>query len=193
MNKQDITEYKRLLIGCRDWEHTTWDAAYYPADLPRDWQLSYYANEMGCVLLPAARWQDASCAELTAWRDDVPEGFLFFLQLETGESGERVCHPGEALGTALGGLLGPTLIPGVAVPVAPPRSKGGSAGMAGPSRSVLLLDVEGKNLRDKRELLETMADQFERYDQTAIILTAPGLMPSEVIEFQQLAELMDFA
>ncbi len=42
-----------VLIGSTGWQHPAWCDDYYPADLPADWQLAYYANEFPVLLVPA--------------------------------------------------------------------------------------------------------------------------------------------
>ena len=70
----------RLIVGARGWDHSAWNGAFYPEDLPEDWRLSYYSNEFRGVLLPESVWQTAGPREIASWCDDVADGFLFFLQ-----------------------------------------------------------------------------------------------------------------
>ncbi|VAW99287.1 hypothetical protein MNBD_GAMMA22-1486 [hydrothermal vent metagenome] len=44
-------EYK-LLIGAYGWQHKAWNEAFYPEDLPEEWQFAYYANEYSVVMIP---------------------------------------------------------------------------------------------------------------------------------------------
>ncbi len=37
-----------LAVG---WDHPAWQGSFYPDDLPADWRLTYYANEVPGVLL----------------------------------------------------------------------------------------------------------------------------------------------
>lgn len=50
-----------VLIGSVGWRHRAWQDSYYPADLPPEWQLGYYANEFPVVLVPAAERLDEDC------------------------------------------------------------------------------------------------------------------------------------
>jgi hypothetical protein len=70
-----------LVVGARGWEHAQWLETYYPDDLPADWRLDYYANEFGCVVLPAEVWIKADEEAIGQWLEDVEEDFMFFLEL----------------------------------------------------------------------------------------------------------------
>lgn len=94
------------MVTSRGW----WDLAdsdlFYPDDLPKDWQLSYFANSFRAALLPAEFWASAAPETVTQWHDDVPPGFRF--------AAERAgpLPPGnvqQLTPTALIQLLGPRL------------------------------------------------------------------------------------
>lgn len=70
-----------LVVGARGWEHTRWLETYYPDDLPEDWRLDYYANEFGCVVLPAEVWMTAGEEAIEQWLEGVEDDFMFFLDL----------------------------------------------------------------------------------------------------------------
>ncbi len=70
-----------LVVGSRGWEHAQWLESYYPDDLPEDWRLDYYANEFGCVVLPAETWMTTDEDVIEQWLEDVEEDFMFFLEL----------------------------------------------------------------------------------------------------------------
>lgn len=75
---------KLVLVGASGWEHAAWRGAFYPDDLPEDWQLSYYATQFQAVYLPAASWQGASDATWDAWLHDSHDGFHFVLEQAAG-------------------------------------------------------------------------------------------------------------
>ena len=47
---------RRLLLGTQGWQRAEWIGSYYPADLPPDWRLAYYANDCGCEPEVDPRW-----------------------------------------------------------------------------------------------------------------------------------------
>lgn len=67
-------------IGAYGWRHSHWSNSFYPDDLPEDWQLAYYSNEISTVLVPASYLQTCSALDCEAWLDSVHEGFQFFVE-----------------------------------------------------------------------------------------------------------------
>ena len=106
-------QHPRLELGAVDWAHTHWVGSYYPADLPPEWRLTYYANEFRTVLVPAARWMQGPGStpqvDPTSWAADVPAGFRFYLALtlELIQSAQwpHVARLPAALGARLGGVI----------------------------------------------------------------------------------------
>ncbi|MGA7799788.1 MAG: DUF72 domain-containing protein [Gammaproteobacteria bacterium] len=76
-----------LEVGARGWDHDAWVGRFYPDDLPAAWRLAYYANEFPSVLVPAQQWQHVDPGEVAGWGADVPERFVFFIEMEIGASG----------------------------------------------------------------------------------------------------------
>lgn len=191
MAELNTTAEKPLLFGCADWQHARWEAEYYPADLPADWRLSYYANDMDCVLLPEQCWRGVDAAVLEGWREDVAPGFLFFLESSIAAGDEAALGQASALGSALGGVVSATgLARGASGYSAPVPCANPQAGLV---RGVLLLDIRNSTLREQRGLLERSAPGFAAYDQVAIIVCGQAQNPEQTRDFVQLAQLMDLA
>lgn len=93
-----------LVVGSRGWEHAQWLEAYYPDDLPEDWRLDYYANEFGCVILPAEVWMSADEDVIEQWLEDVEEDFMFFLELP-GQPGDVAARLSAFAGRCAGAIL----------------------------------------------------------------------------------------
>ena len=97
-----------VLVGARGWEHEAWRGDFYPEDLPEDWRLTYYANAFRSVLVPAERLASVPGEELRRWPGEVPEGFLFYLevsrQLVAGMEISRFMSKVNALGEGVGGI-----------------------------------------------------------------------------------------
>ncbi|HKJ09127.1 MAG TPA: DUF72 domain-containing protein [Gammaproteobacteria bacterium] len=108
----DRTGHRPLLeVGARGWDHDAWVGSFYPDDLPAAWRLAYYANEFSTVLVPVGQWQGADPGEIAGWAADVPERFVFFVELP-GTMPERPRDPLkewrrrlDPLKDQLGGLL----------------------------------------------------------------------------------------
>jgi uncharacterized protein YecE (DUF72 family) len=86
-----MTSGNLVLVGASGWQHPAWRGAFYPADLPDDWQLSYYSTQFQAVHLPAAAWQAASAATWEAWLADTHDGFHFVLEPGAAAPPPPVC------------------------------------------------------------------------------------------------------
>jgi hypothetical protein len=98
--------YNEIIVSARGWMQPSWNGTFYPDDLPEDWRLSYYSNEFSAVVVPASEWVGLDTVEIERWVEDVPEEFLFYLEIEDPltdwEQTAEVINP---LGDRLGGLL----------------------------------------------------------------------------------------
>jgi hypothetical protein len=70
------------MVAARGWDHPDWCGAFYPDDLPEDWRLAYYGNELSAVLVPAATWMQAEFGGPAVWLEEVGEDFRFHLELD---------------------------------------------------------------------------------------------------------------
>jgi hypothetical protein len=77
---------------------------FYPDDLPGDWQLTYFANAFGAVLLPVEQWTAAG-PDAAAWRDDVHGGFRFYLE-DAPDRRAALAALSSGLGDALDAVIG---------------------------------------------------------------------------------------
>lgn len=193
MSDQHNTE-QRVRFGARHWQHADWVGGYYPEDLPEDWRLGYYANELGAVLLPDAAWRGLDGESLADWALDVHDDFRFYLAV----AAEGGAPDPEALGAAFGDLLGGLLWEGEAAPaglLAPYTGElpdGVRAWGDGEGIRLALLDLHGLDLRGRRAVLERLAPVLARGD-AALILDWDGVSPGEIRELQTVAELLGIA
>ncbi|MCB1722070.1 MAG: hypothetical protein H6959_08495 [Chromatiaceae bacterium] len=79
----------RLRLGTVGWERADWLRDYYPADIPDDWRLAYYANDCDCVLIPRALWERGDPSALGAQIDEAPGTLRCFV--EVGDVRPRAC------------------------------------------------------------------------------------------------------
>lgn len=100
-NKNGLAE---LVVGAYGWQHAAWQAAYYPDDMPEEWRLAYYANEFGCVVLPAEQWQAADQETIEQWLSEMAEDFLLFLELPA-QAGNLSAHIKLFAGRCAGAIL----------------------------------------------------------------------------------------
>lgn len=69
-----------VLVGAEHWIRPAWMGAFYPADLPEDWLLSYYNTQFQAVYLPVEAWQGISEPTWDAWLADTQADFHFVLE-----------------------------------------------------------------------------------------------------------------
>jgi hypothetical protein len=95
------------IVAPRGW----WDLAdadsFYPTDLPAEWQLSYFANAFGAVLLPHRCWAGTASDTLAQWREDVTPRFRFIAEAggASPERREAEARLTQALGSSLSDWL----------------------------------------------------------------------------------------
>jgi len=98
-----------LEIGSFGWNHPAWIAGFYPADLPVEWRLAYYANEFGTVLVPGELLVSEATSGLRTWCGEVSGRFGFFVELKPFSvkdlEGQRILTGLDALGASLRGLV----------------------------------------------------------------------------------------
>ncbi len=70
-------------LGALDWRFPAWRDAFYPADMPEEWQLTYFNTQYNCTFLERAVWQQASAAEMIQWQADTHERFRFLLEADS--------------------------------------------------------------------------------------------------------------
>lgn len=82
----------RVRIGTIGWLFDSWDTNYYPEDIPREWKLGYYANELTAVVVPEQQWQQADHDQLEEMLEDVHEEFGFYFQIKTCWPSDLECE-----------------------------------------------------------------------------------------------------
>ena len=98
-----------LNLGAVGWDHDRWCGEFYPDDLPREWRLTYYANEYRTVLIPEVYWLDRNISEFLKWYEDVPENFRFYLFFRSALTGlskrSNISQSVQSLKEKLGGFI----------------------------------------------------------------------------------------
>lgn len=199
MSQEHNTGAARVRFGTLDWRHAEWRESYYPEDLPEDWQLGYYANEVGAVLLEPEGWLAGPPEDLAAWAEEVHEDFRFYLLLDPAREVADQRARAAVLGDRLGGLLWPgeAALPGVLGSLAADRAAGLPAGVSawGDEAGIRLatIDVAGLDLRARRGVLERLAPALAGGGEVALILVGQAVQPTQARELQTVAELMGIA
>jgi len=103
-------------VGTSGYAYKEWKGTFYPADLPADGMLRWYAGRLRAVEINNTFYRMPSEKVLLGWAAEVPDGFTFVLK-----ASQRITHrkrlkdAGEELAyflrtaNVLGPKLGPTL------------------------------------------------------------------------------------
>ena len=95
-----------IIVAAHGWSHPGWGENFYPADLPEDWQLSFYSNEFRAVVVPASEWSSEDPLEMERWAEDVSEDFVFYLEVVSLQTDwAKLAEAVKPLGEHLGGIL----------------------------------------------------------------------------------------
>ncbi|RLJ22064.1 ABC transporter permease [bacterium endosymbiont of Escarpia laminata] len=181
-----------LAVG---WDHPAWQGSFYPDDLPEDWRLTYYANEVPGVLLPQTLWCKADEAQVESWIDDVEEGFRFYLALEGGGG---ACDP-AAVANLLGEYLGGVVVDSVTqtartgeIPRFTLATKGQPLSEAVSPAYRLAAESLG-DLRAQRALLESLAGQVPEGADVLLFIEGDRMDMGALKDLRQLAQLLGLA
>lgn len=64
-------------IGCSGWAYKDWRGPFYPSDVKVKDHLAFYATQFDTAEINASFYRLPSEKAVAAWRDGVPDGFLF--------------------------------------------------------------------------------------------------------------------
>jgi uncharacterized protein YecE (DUF72 family) len=105
-----------IRVGCSGWQYRHWRGDFYPADLPTDQWLAFYARSFDTVELNNSFYRLPSADAFAAWRRRVPVGFCFAIKASRYLTHLRkLREPAQPLGllwshaARLGPRLGPML------------------------------------------------------------------------------------
>jgi uncharacterized protein YecE (DUF72 family) len=106
----------RVLCGTSGFSYKEWKGSFYPEELPAQEMLAFYAQRLPAVEINNTFYRMPKASLLTAWAEEVPDGFRFVLK-----ASQRITHhkrlqsASEEVGyffrvaTTLGDRLGPVL------------------------------------------------------------------------------------
>jgi len=70
-----------IRIGTSGWSYPHWRGSFYPASLPADEWLPFYATHFGAVEINSTFYRLPSAKTVATWRDATPPGFTFTAKL----------------------------------------------------------------------------------------------------------------
>ena len=77
----------RISVGLSGFAYKEWRGGFYPADLPDDGMLAFYATQFPAVEINSTFYRMPSERLLLDWASKVPEGFLFAIK-----ASRRITH-----------------------------------------------------------------------------------------------------
>jgi uncharacterized protein YecE (DUF72 family) len=104
-------------VGIGGWDFAPWRGRFYPAGLPKARELSHAASRLTAIEINGTFYRHQSPATFAAWRDAVPEGFMFAVKAHRAcTQGRDLYASGDAIARfldsgvlELGAKLGPIL------------------------------------------------------------------------------------
>ncbi len=125
-----------LHIAASGWDHPAWNGRFYPEDLPPEWRLTYYANEIDAVLLPQRLWSAADAA-LERCVAETVSGFCFYLEWDGSLPTARLQQALAALGERCAGVVAADMGAARTVPVGVPVGVSGATAECPPSAGAI--------------------------------------------------------
>ncbi len=114
MSAQVQTQPAKIYLGTSSWLFDGWRGVFYPDKLPKDQQLSYYAQQFITVEVNTSFYAIPKPATLIHWVEVVPPGFTFTLKFPRAISHDRRlvdCQPETLLFLEVLRSLGPAAGP----------------------------------------------------------------------------------
>jgi uncharacterized protein YecE (DUF72 family) len=121
-------------FGSSGWSYPSWRPGFYPAALPPEEFLPFYAGRLPSVELNSTGYRQPSEEQFAGWANRVPEGFRFAVKMPARAL--RALDTFEERVRQLGERLGP-----VRVVVDSPRDEGLLALLLGSTALPLALDL----------------------------------------------------
>ncbi|MCG6896202.1 MAG: hypothetical protein LJE61_00480 [Thiocapsa sp.] len=185
----------RILPVRTGWDPGPADGSFYPDGLPREWRLTYFANQLMGVLIETSGWGRAAPEALRHWRLDVSPQFRFYLRV--GDAGIHASARESApawLGDRFGGWVVGADATGGAGPLEPSYEWAGSlSAVAASSARGVACEVPGgldRDLRAARRWLDGLAAAAAGRPTLALMGRA---RIEEVCRWQSLVQLLGLA
>jgi uncharacterized protein YecE (DUF72 family) len=68
---------RAVYIGTSGWSYKSWEAEFYPREVPKNEQLEFYASQFSTVEINATFYRLPTLKMVRGWRDNAPDGFVF--------------------------------------------------------------------------------------------------------------------
>lgn len=68
---------RKVWIGTSGWSYDGWRGPFFPDDLPKSRWLEFYSSQFATAEINSSFYRTPSLEAVRAWRDAVPDGFVF--------------------------------------------------------------------------------------------------------------------
>lgn len=165
----------QVRIGTSGWEYRDWTGRFYPAELPRDRRLEFYADRFDTVELNNSFYRLPEPDTFGGWARRVPDGFAFAVKASRYLTHvRRLREPEEPLerlwtrARRLGGHLGPMLYQ------LPPRWLPNRERLAAFLAAVPRPEPQAIEIRDRRWYGQDLSTTLERAGVALCLHDMPG-------------------
>lgn len=169
----------KLYCGTSGFSFPEWIGAFYPADLPRDGMLAFYAQQLPSVEINATFYRMPKRHVLAGWAAQVPDGFRFAIKASRRIThGKKLVHCEDEVGYLFRGLdeLGDKL--GAVLFQLPPHAKADPLAID----AFLALLPEGTRaafeFRHASWDTEDVADVLNRHGAARVVADSTGIAPA---------------
>src|SRR6266403_3716429 len=69
-----------IYIGTSGYQYKDWYRDFYPADLPKQRWLEYYASKFNTIEINNSFYRLPDTKTFAKWRDETPDGFVFSIK-----------------------------------------------------------------------------------------------------------------
>jgi uncharacterized protein YecE (DUF72 family) len=72
---------RTILVGCSGWSYADWEGPFYPAGMPANDYLTYYADRFSIVEVDSTFYRIPTARMVQGWEDRTPDDFRFALKI----------------------------------------------------------------------------------------------------------------
>lgn len=110
-----MSEPQRIRIGVGGWTYEPWRDNFFPKGLPHSQELAYASRRLTAIEVNGTYYSTFKPATFARWRDETPDGFVFFLKAnrfatnrrELATAGDSIRRFVDSGIVELGAKLGP--------------------------------------------------------------------------------------
>jgi uncharacterized protein YecE (DUF72 family) len=95
-NELNLSAQQKIRLGTCAWSFQEWRGSFYPADLPPDRWLEFYARYFPAVEIDSTFYKTPAAATIRRWVESTPASFRFACKLPRAITHERLLRDSKA-------------------------------------------------------------------------------------------------